>query len=260
MFLLNCWGVIGLLDVSDRNWECLRRLSKIVNWDKVKALNRAQRKSYYLENKDRRKDPFRSRVVMIELYPEHEEDMYFLHELIETDAYPYAVIIHDQDTFEEDKEPDSNGNGGHKKGDLKKLHLHCVVKFEHAKTNTAVAKMFLLNTQFVEMWDSCKEALGYLDHHKYSDKFHYSLQEIYGNLSGEVYQAHTYIPDKYNAFDAIANFIEEQIYTSMRAVYGFAKRRCLLDCFFTHWSKFNTLVLEHNSIQKVINENQKEGN
>ena len=248
-----------MLDSKNHNWECLRRLSNIVNWDKVKALNRADRKSYYLENKDRKKDPFRSRVAMLELYPEHDEDMFVLHELIETDAYPYAVIIHDKDKFEDDKEPDENGNGGHKKGEPKKIHLHCVVKFEYAKTNTAVAKIFLLNTRYVEMWDSTKEALGYLDHHKYSDKYHYSMKEIYGNLSGEVSQAHCYIPDKYNAFYEVVNYISEQTYISMTEVIEYAKRRSIMDTLFNHWSKFNTLVIEHNNVQHMLDEKKKEG-
>lgn len=247
-----------MIDTNNRNWQFLQQLSNVVNWDKIKALNRNVRRSYYLDNKDNKKNPFRSRVCMIELYPEHDEDMSFLYELIVSDAYPYACILHDKDVFDSDSLGDEDGLGAHKKGDQKKPHIHVVVKFEHGKTNTAVAKLFLLNTRFVEMWDSTREALAYLDHHKYIDKHHYDYKEIFGNLSCEVFQAHPVIKDKYQAIDTIIEYIAGRDYTSMDEVYRFCRKNILLDCLFSRWSQVNTLVIEHNMIQKMINErNQK---
>lgn len=246
-----------MIDTNNRNWEFLRNLSKIVNWDKVKAVNRD---GYYSEHKDEgKKNKYRSRVCMLELYPEHDEDMNFVYELIATDSFPYAIILHDKDKFLTDKEGDENGLGAHHMGDYKKPHIHCVVKFKNGKTNTAVAKMFRLNPRFVEMWDSASEALGYLDHHKYINKHVYDVNEIYGNLPIEVYQAHEIIHDKYVAFDTLVNFIKDSDYISITEVYEHSKRKHIIETCLNHWNKLNALVLEHNAIQKMIYEKMKEG-
>lgn len=246
-----------MIDTNNRNWEFLRSLSKIVNWDKVKAINR---NAYYLENKDNGvKNKYRSRVAMIQLYPEHLEDMNFLYELITTDSYPYSVIFHDRDVFDSDKDPDSQGNGGHKKGDKKKPHVHVVVCFENGKTNTAVAKLFRLNPQFIEMWDCKSDALAYLDHHRYYDKVQYSYDEIYGNLPCETYNSHKDIKDKYLMFDLLVSYIIEQDYTSMTNVYHYARNHKIIDCCLNHWGKLQNLVIEHNEKIKRQEDLKKEG-
>lgn len=95
-----------------------------------------------------------------------------------------------------------------------------------------------------------REALGYLDHHKYLDKYHYDFKDIYGNLSGEVFQSHPVIKDKYLAFDNIVEYIAGRDYTSMDEVYRYCRKHFLLDCLFSRWSQVNTLVIEHNMIEK----------
>lgn len=246
-----------MIDTNNRNWQFLRNLSKTVNWDKVKAVNRD---SYYLENKDNgKKNKYRSRVAMIQLYPENLYDMNFLYEIIVSDGYPYACILHDRDVFTTDKDPDENGNGGHKKGDKKKPHVHVVMCFENGKTNTAVAKMFKINPQFVEMWDCKCDALSYLDHHRYIEKTQYSYDEIYGNLPCETYNVHKDIKDKYLAFDLLVSFILESDYTSMTNVYTYARNHKIIETCLNHWPKLNTLVIEHNEKLKYIEEKKKEG-
>ena len=249
-----------MIDKRDRNWEFLRRLSSIVNWDKVKALNRDDCKAYYLENKDSKKNPFRSRVAMIELYPEHLVDMHFLYNLVVSGSFPYACILHDNDVYDSDREPDENGNGGHCKGEFKKEHVHVVLKFSNAKTNTAVSKQFLLNPRFVVMWDSCKEALAYLDHHQYVDKYQYDYRDIFGTLPCEVREAHQHIHDKYSAFGVLYDYIQEDGYKSMSELVRFASHQHLTECMLNHWSKFNTLIMEHNALQKMLEEKQKGNN
>ena len=246
-----------MIEKNDRNWELLRRLSKIVDWDKVKAVDR---KPYYIENKDNgNKNKYRSRVAMIELYPEHLEDLAFLYQLVVSGTMPYACIVHDKDKYQTDMPPDENGNGGHKKGDPVKLHIHVVVCFENGKTNTAVAKMFKLNPQFIEMWDSKKEALKYLNHCGYPEKFQYDFDEIYGNLSCEIYQATTHIHDKYLAIDRIVNHIECCDFTSMIDIYHWCVDKKILETYFNQRGFIQSLVMEHNSILKMIADAKKEG-
>lgn len=77
--------------------------------------------------------------------------------------------LHNMDIYEDDKEPDSNGNGGHKKGDTKKEHFHVVAQFHNKKAKNVVIEMikfhhglFFLSDELVVRF--YKQALRYLQH------------------------------------------------------------------------------------------------
>lgn len=53
--------------------------------------------------------------------------------------------LHDRDVFKDNKKPDKNGNGGHKKGELKKAHFHIAIYFGPGVKKSLKQVMEILN-------------------------------------------------------------------------------------------------------------------
>lgn len=245
-----------MIDVDDRNWLLLRRLSHIVNWDKVKKHSRDL--SYFKDNnKDCFKNKLRTRTAMIELYPEHIEDMKFLYYIVSSGKYPYEACIHNRDIFVDDKLPNENGLGGHKKGQRKKIHIHVVLCFPNARTNSAVAREFNLNPQFVKMFNSRHEALCYLTH-KYEGnfKFPYKSDDCFGTLHSEMCESLVYVQDKFQILDRIKCFIMEcPDKLDICDVYDFCKEYHFLSVFKCNRPFINDLIKVHND--KMYHEHER---
>lgn len=90
----------------------------------------------------------------------------------------YAFIEHDLDRYEEDNE-----ELGHKKGDIKKVHIHCLLDFFDGHTFSSVKKLFTLGDLVprVEKISDRQAKFEYLTHKNHPDKFQYSEDEIFSN-------------------------------------------------------------------------------
>lgn len=235
-----------MIDTSDVNWSLLRKLSHIVNWNRVK---KTRRDLSYFKKYDLKiyRDKRRTRTAMIELYPDSVQDMKFLYYLVSNGKYPYEACFHNRDIFLDDKEPDENGNGGHKKGQRKKPHIHVVLCFPNARTNSAVAKEFNLNCHFVKMFSSRSEALCYLTH-KYEGcfKYPYTLEDCYGTLGTEMSEELFKVQDKYERFDRVKRFIfENDTPIDIDDVYEFCKENYCLDVVRSQRGLLNDLIKAH---------------
>ena len=80
-------------------------------------------------------DKYRARVHMILLYPDNVEHRDAFQKIAK--SYDYAGIIHDKDTWTEE---DEKKNPEHKQGELKKEHIHIVLRTPNATWNTALCK------------------------------------------------------------------------------------------------------------------------
>lgn len=122
-------------------------------------------------------DKYRARVHMLLLYPDNESHVEVLSKIMK--SYDYAGITHDRDTWTEE---DEKKNPEHKQGELKKEHIHIVLRTSNATWNTAICKELGLEEKFCEQVKNIDRALQYLLHYNEPDKTQYELQDVYGGL------------------------------------------------------------------------------
>lgn len=117
----------------------------------------------------------RGRIFCLVLYPENEEHCRVI-ELLKS-KYNVLGICHDRDIYEEDNE-----ETGAKKGEIKKLHHHIIVKFENARSLNALAKELGCESNLIQKVDSFEGMCKYLLHMDYPQKTQYQKCELYGLL------------------------------------------------------------------------------
>lgn len=122
-------------------------------------------------------EKYRARVHMLLLYPDNESHVEVLSKIMK--SYDYAGITHDRDTWTaEDEKKDPK----HKQGELKKEHIHIVLRTPNATWNSAICKELGLEEKFCEQVKNIDRALQYLLHYNEPDKTQYSLDDVYGGL------------------------------------------------------------------------------
>lgn len=95
-----------------------------------------------LKNKGKR--DIRATSYNFILYPENLAKNW--RDIISSFGYAWALSpLHDHDIYESDKAPDKNGNGGHKKGDIKKPHFHGTIYFGRGTKKSVKQVSELLN-------------------------------------------------------------------------------------------------------------------
>lgn len=114
---------------------------------------------------------FRDRKFCAVLYPE-DPTHFACVEKLKTGGYTYALILHDQDVYED----------GDQKGQLKKPHWHVVLKFTNAVWNVPTAKELGIEPNYLQKCSSMDGALLYLVHDGNPDKYQYSLDNVEGPL------------------------------------------------------------------------------
>lgn len=122
-------------------------------------------------------DKYRARVHMLLLYPDNESHVEVLSKIMK--SYDYAGITHDRDTWTAE---DEKKNPEHKQGELKKEHIHIVLRTPNATWNTAICKELGLEEKFCEQVKNIDRALQYLLHYNEPDKTQYALDDVYGGL------------------------------------------------------------------------------
>lgn len=142
----------------------------------------------------------RSRTATVLLYPLYDDSHFqALHRLRDMDLL-FAGIQHDRDLLESvdasaSLTDTSSGDSVQSPLDIenlpsevdskfKKRHDHIVIKFPNAKTNTAVAKILQVSSNYVKMFSDklLNERLLYLTHFTDPDKVQYSKNDLFGPL------------------------------------------------------------------------------
>lgn len=100
----------------------------------------------------------------------------------------YCFITHDKDFYSEkdiSKLIEKFGTTEHFVGEIKKEHVHVIVKHSFQRTATAFAKELNIEPNYIE-YDTLNHALEYIVHYGYSEKVQYDIEDVYGNLKSEL--------------------------------------------------------------------------
>lgn len=116
-------------------------------------------------------EKFRSRKFCLLLYPLEDETHKKALEYIKLNC-DYALIVHDRDKNEV--------------GETKKSHTHVVISFSNAKWNTALADELGITYNYIEKCRSFENALEYLIHYNDDTKEQYDIEDVKGNLKGQL--------------------------------------------------------------------------
>lgn len=116
------------------------------------------------------------------LYPNEDTSHLFCMNTLHSRGYNYCSIVHENDVWSEnDKLPE-----GVKVGDKKKSHTHVIVKFNSARYVEPLASELGIKSNYVEPVRNLKNALLYLVHDGYPEKFQYDVSEVTGPLRFEL--------------------------------------------------------------------------
>nr|WP_015060407.1 Rep family protein [Periwinkle leaf yellowing phytoplasma]AEA36710.1 replication protein [Periwinkle leaf yellowing phytoplasma] len=92
----------------------------------------------------------------------------------------YAYILHDKDTYQNDKEAQLNGK---KVGDIKAPHWHIYLRFNYAYDTKHISQWFNTQENFVsKIKGRFSDALMYMIHANRSDKHQYDEKEVVSNF------------------------------------------------------------------------------
>lgn len=109
----------------------------------------------------------RGTVYQFLLYPDNDSHMKALDTI--KSCYEYAYILHDKDVSDE--------------GEVKKVHIHCIVKLPKPKTLHSLCNDVGLEDRFCQKVNNEKYALRYLIHKDNKDKYQYSENDILSNMN-----------------------------------------------------------------------------
>lgn len=114
-----------------------------------------------------RNDDVYSKTFVAVLYPDDESQSYAIEQL-KKNAYDNAGILHDHCTDET--------------GQPKKNHYHFVIRFKSQKGLSTLAKELKVNSNYLEPSSSLKQALLYLIHRGWPEKYQYDISAVFGSL------------------------------------------------------------------------------
>lgn len=162
----------------------------------------------------------KARCFSLVLYPyEDEKDMETLNYIKK--YFEYAYIEHNYDVWEEDTEE-------HKRGEVKKAHIHVIIYFKNARSMESIKKE--LNINYIESCNFYAYA-RYLIHLGYPSKYQYSSNDIVTNIPIRVENA---LKRDYNSQEQdsriLLDFIFSREITTFKQLTEFAiANDCLLE-------------------------------
>ncbi len=137
------------------------------------------------KKKDREKD--RARDFVLVLYPENTEHSLAYLKLT-SHQYSALCILHDKDTYVEDKLDKETGELIHKVGDFKKDHYHFILRFPNPRYIKAVAEELNIESHLIDFLDSSfvqyAEYMLHWGKHATAGRYTYEVDDLEGSLAG----------------------------------------------------------------------------
>lgn len=145
----------------------------------------------------------RTRVATLLLYPDDNSHFEALKLLVKY-GFTFACILHDSDLLDKKESVGGDNNSSDDSDDVdddddfetddnqsidgihKKPHIHVVIYYLEARTNTAVAKSFGISSNYVKMFHNLEGRLAYLTHRDNVEKYQYSPNKVVGTLSNRL--------------------------------------------------------------------------
>lgn len=187
----------------------------------------------------------RTRSFNLLLYPDNTEHEKVLKMLTES-VYQYVGICHDKDIYTQDSEK-------HIAGEVKKEHYHIIVKFENARTKSAVAKELGIDERFIDETKSFNSFSKYLLHRGEPDKYQYDTDELFGTLKKRVIKmldVRTEDELALSIFDLLEN---EKRVISLTEFGKICASNGVYSCFRRAGSQMIRMIDEHNEIYRTDN-------
>lgn len=132
----------------------------------------------YLQMVDPKK---KYRTVRLLLYPLEDPTHFEAMKKINNAGFSFVACDHDRDTYTEDDDCPPE-----KIGTLKKPHTHVVVRFGGARYPTPFCESLGIKINYCFECDNPKNAMLYLVHHGFPNKFQYEFSDVYGSLRFEL--------------------------------------------------------------------------
>ena len=104
------------------------------------------------QNKDRKTGKQREFVLV--LYPNDNEMHSLAYLKLTSFQYSALGVLHDKDTYTDDKVDEETGEFIYKAGDLKKPHYHFYVKFRNQRYINGVAEELNIENHLIDFLDS----------------------------------------------------------------------------------------------------------
>ena len=114
----------------------------------------------------------KSRNWNLILYPKEDDSHYKALQYIINNYSEYAYIEHDRDI---------NSNG-----ELKKSHTHITIRFHNARYQSSIALELGIPANYMQKCNDFESSLKYLIHYGDTEKFQYSIDDIYGTLKDKL--------------------------------------------------------------------------
>lgn len=128
-------------------------------------------------------------------------------------------------------------------GELKKEHIHVVMRFDQVRTFFALAKDLGIEENMIERSKGTfKYAVRYLIHADQTEKYQYDISTIFGNGDPAIY----FSADSDEKGMILMDSIYEGKCRTIKALYDFAKE-------IGAWSEFRRGFSMYNSVMTVVN-------
>lgn len=219
--------------------------------------------------------PFKTKVCVMELYPECSEHMDAIKKIIQKGidlGHKYAMIVHDKDLIP--KEPDSEVSEelleklreASYDGIHKKIHVHIVEKHRSQRYNTGIAKEYGISSNHVHMYHDKELAgrLAYLLHIDYIDKYHYPISEVCGTFSDQLENyINSYMIEPVEMFKSCVEYlngIPPDRYISRTDLQNYIIRYGYLSIIKgSYYRLLCDRIYDHNEIYKMIKASNEKG-
>ena len=187
----------------------------------------------------------RTRSFNLLLYPDNTEHEKVLKMLTES-VYSFVGICHDKDIYTEDSE-------NHCAGELKKEHYHIIIKFENARTKSAVAKELEIDERFIDETKSFNSFSKYLLHRGEPDKYQYDTDELFGTLKNRVIKMLDVRTEDELALSVFDLLDSERRVISLTEFGRICASNGIYSCFRRAGSQMIRMIDEHNEIYRQSN-------